>query len=174
MEYAYITPNTKEELISARANNIRIELNGSAINGGYGETWNVWKEDDFDWSLSAYRICMPVVSDESKTSNQEGTLDVEVTLKFKIPNNEDFMDSIYKLLRERITNFDYHNELVQYCIITGENRSIKYTQDRLEALERAISLFKESLLPEKDQTIETSVALSNHHRQARETYHKEI
>ncbi len=172
MEYAYITPNTKEELISARANNIRIELNGSAINGGYGETWRVWEEDDFDWSLSAYRICMPALVSNQKASNQEKTLDVEVTLKFQIPNDEDFMDSIYKVLKERIKNFDYKNEMVQYSIITGENKSIIYTQDRLEVLERAISLFKESLLPVADQTIETSNALNNHHKQARETYYK--
>jgi hypothetical protein len=172
MEYAYITPNTKEELISARANNIRIELNGSVINGGYGETWRVWEEDDFDWSLSAYRICMPALVSNQKASNQEKTLDVEVTLKFQIPNDEDFMDSIYKVLKERIKNFDYKNEMVQYSIITGENKSIIYTQDRLEVLERAISLFKESLLPVADQTIETSNALNNHHKQARETYYK--
>ncbi len=172
MEYAYITPNTKEELISARANNIRIELNGSAINGGYGETWRVWEEDDFDWSLSAYRICMPALVSNQKASNQEKTLDVEVTLKFQIPNDEDFMDSIYKVLKERIKNFDYKNEMGQYSIITGENKSIIYTQDRLEVLERAISLFKESLLPTADQAIETSNALNNHHKQARETYYK--
>ena len=168
MQYEqYIYPKTITELIEARKNGFKIELNGTAINGGYGETWNEYTNEDFLWDASVYRIIDPT---------KEGILnplDVEVTLKFQIPNDENFMDSIYKLLRERIKDFDYKNELVQYSIITGENRSIRYTQDRLEALERAISLFKESLLPDKDQSSETSIALNNHHRHARETYMKD-
>ena len=163
----YIYPKTITELIEARKKGFKIELNGTAINGGYGETWNEYTNEDFLWDASVYRIIDPT---------KEGLLnplDVEVTLKFQIPSDENFMDSIYKLLRERIKDFDYKNELVQYSILTNQTRGVKYTQERLEKLEGAISLFKESLLPADDQHIETTNALGNHHIQARETYMKD-
>lgn len=45
------------ELRKALAKGKTIELNGTAINGGYGETWNdCSKEDLFIWGINAYRI----------------------------------------------------------------------------------------------------------------------
>ena len=164
----YIYPKTITELIEARKNGFKIELNGTAINGGYGETWNEYLDEDFNWDASVYRIIDPT---------KEGILnplDIEVTLKFQIPDDENFMDSIYNILKERIKDFDYKKDLVQTTIITDPTKSVVYKDDRLELLERAISLFKESLLPTADQTIETSNALNNHHKQARETYYKHI
>lgn len=37
---SYSYDNSLEELIDAHSVGLTIELNGSAVNGGYGETWN--------------------------------------------------------------------------------------------------------------------------------------
>lgn len=55
---AYGYDYSLEELIDAHSVGLTIELNGSAVNGGYGETWN--KVENFDptdlYSLDCYRV----------------------------------------------------------------------------------------------------------------------
>ena len=69
---------------------------------------------------------------------------VEVTLQFEVPEGCE-LDFIPKLLKERIVDFNYKDELVQYNFITSKTQSITYKTDRLEHLEQAVSAFKEFL-----------------------------
>lgn len=93
---------------------------------------------------------------------------VEITLQFDVPDNYD-LDIVTKILRERIINFDYYNELVQYTFITKPERSIIYKNERLEHLERAISAFNELLEPKSsDRSTEAEHLLAEHHIKARE------
>lgn len=54
----YIIPDQVSDLIIAHSIGLEIQLNGSAVNGGYGETWN--RVENFDptdlYSLDCYRI----------------------------------------------------------------------------------------------------------------------
>lgn len=84
---------------------------------------------------------------------------VEVTLQFEIPEDSE-LDFIQKLLKERIANFNYKDELVQYNFITSEAQSIIYKTDRLEHLEQVVSAFKELISDVKTQ--EAHNLLSNH------------
>lgn len=93
---------------------------------------------------------------------------VEVTLQFDIPDESD-LDIVPKILRERINNFDYYNEFVQYSFITKPERSILYKNERLEHLERAISAFSELLEPNSsDRSIEAEQLLAQHDLFSRE------
>ena len=93
---------------------------------------------------------------------------VEVTLQFDVPDHSD-LDIVAKLLRERIINFDYQKELVQYTFITKPEQSIIYKEERLEHLERAISAFNELLEPKSsDRSMEAEHLLAEHHIKARE------
>lgn len=92
---------------------------------------------------------------------------VEVTLQFEVPDDCE-LDFIPKLLKKRIVNFNYKNELVQYNFITSDEQSVIYKTDRLEHLEQAVSAFKELLSGVKTQ--EAHNLLSNHssyHRKKR-------
>lgn len=91
---------------------------------------------------------------------------VEVTLQFEVPDDSD-IDAVSPILRERIKDFDYKNELVQWTFITKPERSILYKDERLEQLERAISSFKE--LISNKLSIEATNLLSNHNLQVRES-----
>lgn len=54
----YIIPDQISDLITAHSIGLEIQLNGTAVNGGYGETWN--NVENFDptdlYSLDCYRI----------------------------------------------------------------------------------------------------------------------
>ena len=89
---------------------------------------------------------------------------VEVTLQFEVPEGCE-LDFIPKLLKERIVDFNYKDELVQYNLITSETQSIVYKIDRLEHLEQAVSAFKELISDVKTQ--EAHNLLGNH-----SSYHK--
>lgn len=98
---------------------------------------------------------------------------VEVTLQFEIPDDSTG-EAVIPILRERINDFDYVNELVQFTIINRPDKSILFKDAKLEHLEQAISAFKELLLPDScDRSIEVDNLLAQHHRQARETYYKD-
>lgn len=60
----YSYNNSLEELIDAHSVGLTIELNGSAVNGGYGETWN--KVENFDptdlYDLDCYRVVYETAS----------------------------------------------------------------------------------------------------------------
>ena len=84
---------------------------------------------------------------------------VEVTLQFEVPKDCD-LDFIIKLLKERIVNFNYKDEFVQYNFITSDKESIVYKTDRLEHLEQSISAFKELISDAATQ--EAYNLLSNH------------
>ena len=92
---------------------------------------------------------------------------VEVTLQFEVPDDSD-IDVVAPLLRERIKDFDYYNELVQTTFITKPERSIVYKENRLEHLERVISGLQELLLEPSDRTIEADNFLNLHGRYFRE------
>ena len=79
-----------------------------------------------------------------------------------------------EFLKTKINNYDYYNELVRFQVLKDPNDSIINKLDRIEHLERAISLFRESLLPVDEQDIETTNALNNHNKQARETLYKDL
>lgn len=99
---------------------------------------------------------------------------VEVTLQFEVPDDSD-IDIVAPILRERIKDFDYYNELVQWNFITSPDKSILKKEEQLEHLERAISAFKELLQPKsEDRCIEADNLLSQHHIDARETYYKNL
>ena len=172
----YIYPQNIIELFEAREKGYTIELNGSAINGGYGETWNEYSGDDFGWSLSAYRIVNPDYKIEvSPIIKNNNTFEIEITFKFRIPeNNVEVHKDVAEFLRTKINNYDYYNELVRFQVLKDPSDSIINKLDRLEHLERAISLFRESLLPVDEQDIETTNALHNHNKQARETLYKDL
>lgn len=74
---------------------------------------------------------------------------VEVTLQFEVPDDSE-IDAVAPLLRERIKDFDYYNELIQITFITKPERSIIYKENRLEHLERVISGFQELILEDRD------------------------
>lgn len=98
---------------------------------------------------------------------------VEVTLQFDVPDGSD-NDEVSSILRERIKDFDYYNELVSWIFITSPDKSIVFKDAKLEHLERAISAFRELLVPDScDRSIEADNLLALHHRQARETYYKD-
>jgi inorganic pyrophosphatase/exopolyphosphatase len=99
---------------------------------------------------------------------------VEVTLQFEVPDASD-IDVVSQILRERIKDFDYYNELVQCVFITTPDKSILKKEDRLEHLERAVSAFKELLIQNpSDRSVEADQLLNTHHRNARETYYKNL
>lgn len=99
---------------------------------------------------------------------------VEVTLQFEVPDDSP-NEVIIPILRERINNFDYINELVQWVLINNPDKSIIAKDIKLEHLERAVSAFKELLQPKsEDRSIEADNLLSQHHRNARETYYKNL
>ena len=99
---------------------------------------------------------------------------VEVTLQFEVPDNSD-IDIVAPILRERVKDFDYYNELVQWNFITSPDKSILKKEERLEHLERAVSAFKELLQPKsEDRCIEANNLLSQHHQKARQTYYKDL
>jgi hypothetical protein len=91
---------------------------------------------------------------------------VEVILQFDVPDDSD-IDILPKLLRDRINNFDYHNELVQTCFITRPEKSLLYKEERLEYLERVVSGLKELLYLE-NRSIDADNFLSTHNRYLRE------
>ena len=84
---------------------------------------------------------------------------VEVTLQFEVPEDCE-LDFIPKLLKERIVDFNYKDELVKYNFITSDEQSIAYKTDRLEHLEQAVSAFKELISDVKTQ--EAHNLLCNH------------
>ena len=87
---------------------------------------------------------------------------VEVTLQFDIPDIYKTED-ILQILRERINNFDYYNEFVQYTPITKPEKSILNKIKRLEHLEQAVSAFNELLEPNSsDRSIEAEQLLAQH------------
>ena len=98
---------------------------------------------------------------------------VEVTLQFEVPDGSD-IDIVAPILRERVKDFDYYNELVQWNFITSPDKSILKKEERLEHLERAVSAFKELLQLKEDRSVEADQLLCNHHRNARETYYKNL
>ncbi len=98
---------------------------------------------------------------------------VEVTLQFEVPDDSD-IDIVAPILRERVKDFDYYNELVQWNFITSPDKSILKKEERLEHLERAVSAFKELLQLKKDRSVEADQLLCNHHRNAREVYYKNL
>ena len=98
---------------------------------------------------------------------------VEVTLQFEVPDDSD-IDIVAPILRERVKDFDYYNELVQWTFITSPDKSILKKEERLEHLERAVSAFKELLQPKEDRCTEADQLLVNHHKNARETYYKNL
>ena len=63
---------------------------------------------------------------------------VEVTLQFELPDNST-AEEVIPILRERINNFDYINELVQWVLINNPDKSIIAKDLRLEHLEQTIS-----------------------------------
>lgn len=172
----YIYPKNVIELIEAREKGYTIELNGSAINGGYGETWNEYSSNDFGWSLHAYRIVNPDYKIEvSPMIKNNNTFEIEITFKFMVPeNNVEVHKDVAEFLRTKINNYDYYNELVRFQVLKNSQDGILYKLDRLEQLERAISLNKESLLPVDEQSVETTIALDNHNKQARETLFEDL
>ena len=91
---------------------------------------------------------------------------VEVTLQFEVPDDSE-IDVMYSILRERIKDFDYYNELVKTNFITRPERSILWKENRLEHLERVISGLQELLLP-SDRSIEADNFLNNHNNYFRE------
>lgn len=99
------------------------------------------------------------------------TMKVEVTLQFEVPEDSD-LEYVAELLRTRIKDFNYKEELVKTIYITKPERSILAKDARLEHLERSVSAFKELLLPEIDRSTEASMLLEQHHQLARETYAK--
>ena len=58
----YVIPSSEKELLDARRAGCIIELNGTAINGGYGETWNPVENFDKDdlYDYRYYRILYTV------------------------------------------------------------------------------------------------------------------
>ena len=93
---------------------------------------------------------------------------VEVTLQFDVPDDSD-IDVVAPLLRERIKDFDYYNELVQTAFITKPERSILYKENRLEHLERVVSGLQELILEDKDKrSTEANDFLYSHDRFFRE------
>ena len=99
---------------------------------------------------------------------------VEVTLQFEVPDDSD-INVVAPILRERIKDFDYYNELVQWNFITSPDKSIKVKEINLGQFERAISAFKEMLQPKsEDRCIEVNNLLNQHHQNARETYYKDL
>ena len=91
---------------------------------------------------------------------------VEVTLQFEVPDESD-IEVVYQLLRERIKDFDYYNELVQYTFITRPERASLWKENRLEHLERIVSGLQELLKP-SDRSIEADNFLDTHNRYFRE------
>lgn len=55
-QHVFVQNDEYAELRKAQADGKIIELNGSEINGGYGETWNVCNKDLFKYAVHAYRI----------------------------------------------------------------------------------------------------------------------
>lgn len=99
---------------------------------------------------------------------------VEVTLQFEVPDDST-AEVVIPILRERINNFDYINELVQWTLINNPEKSVIAKDLKLEHLEQSISAFKELLQPKsEDRCIEADNLLSQHHRNARETYYKNL
>lgn len=99
---------------------------------------------------------------------------VEVTLQFEVPDDSN-IDVVAPMLRDRIKNFDYYNELVRWNFITSPDKSIKAKELRLEQFEQAFSAFKEMLQPKsEDRCIEANNLLAQHHQKARETYYKDL
>lgn len=97
---------------------------------------------------------------------------IEVTLQFEVPDDSD-MGTVSQLLRDRIKDFDYHNELVQYTFITKPERSGLWKENRLEHLESVISGFQELLNP-SDRSIEADNFLDTHNRYLREQRKKAL
>jgi len=54
MNREYTVPMTKEEIEQAIKEGKKVEMNGTAVNGGYGETWNTAKDTTYPPEI--YRI----------------------------------------------------------------------------------------------------------------------
>lgn len=91
---------------------------------------------------------------------------VEVTLQFEVPDDSD-LDIVPKILKEIMPEFDYKSDLVQYTFITKPEQSILYKEDRLEHLERVISVLQELLSAER--SIDANNCLSNHSKYFRDS-----
>lgn len=97
------------DLREALAKGKIIQLNGTAVNGGYGETWNDCKQEDlFVWGRDAYRIKDKetyITRYTSQPKDLESALkkieNLHIALKKKVERNKNQALEITKLLEQK-------------------------------------------------------------------------